>query len=303
MANEEYIKKWLEGTLNEEEEKEFRDTADFRELNRLLNAVPSFRAPDYNVEAELKQVREQRSAVGKVISMTWVKPLLRVAAVFLVVTVGYLLFLRDPVTTIRTQAGEQKEVYLPDSSVVILNAASYMAYSKESWERNRQLKLEGEAFFKVARGSEFAVQTPAGVVSVLGTQFNVKFRQGYFDVTCYEGLVKVDTDQKQVELSVGKGFRNMDGEIQEYAATAASSPRWIASESYFQSVPFAEVIRELERQYDLSVEIKNVNTKQLFTGGFTHEDITLALRSISRPLDLSWQVVDDRRIILSGDND
>ena len=303
MTNEEYIRKWLDGSLTEAEEEAFKNTADYQELERMLRAIPSFKAPEYDVEAGLKALHERKPARGKMVRMNWVRPLLQVAAVFLLAVAGYLLFFYSPVTTIQTLAGEKIDIYLPDSSLVILNAGSQIAYQRSAWNEKRQVELNGEAFFKVAPGAKFDVTTPTGTVSVLGTQFNVNYRQHYFDVACYEGRVRVATGVKTTELTPGQGFKNVKGTIQEYTHTRGSAPRWIEDESYFQSVPLNEVIKELERQYNMTVETKGVDTGQLFTGGFTHNNLSLALQSITLPLDLSYQVVDDERVILTGGND
>ena len=66
-----------------------------------------------------------------------------------------------------------------------------LKYASNKWDKKRRVRLEGEAFFKVAKGSTFTVDTKTGSVKVLGTQFNVKNRIGFFEVVCYEGLVGV----------------------------------------------------------------------------------------------------------------
>jgi Fe2+-dicitrate sensor, membrane component len=65
---------------------------------------------------------------------------------------------------------------------VNLNSSSQLSYSKNKWDSKREVTLNGEAFFKVSKGSTFDVITLNGKVSVLGTQFNVKQRENYFEV-------------------------------------------------------------------------------------------------------------------------
>ena len=48
---------------------------------------------------------------------------------------------------------------------------------ENKWKNERSVNLDGEGFFKVAKGSKFDVETSAGTVSVVGTQFNVKNRK------------------------------------------------------------------------------------------------------------------------------
>lgn len=163
------------------------------------------------------------------------------------------------------------------------------------------MTLEGEGFFKVAKGSKFEVETSAGTVSVLGTAFNVKNRKDYFEVVCYEGSVKVESSQKISKLLPGQMFRILNGIASNQTVAEENVPTWQADESTFKSVPFSEVIGEFERQYNVSVTISNVNTSQLFTGTFTHNDISLALKSITIPLNLTYQIADDKKIVVTGD--
>ena len=54
---------------------------------------------------------------------------------------------------------QKQEISLPDNSQVSLNALSSVTYNESSWDENRELTLNGEAFFKVEKGSTFEVKT------------------------------------------------------------------------------------------------------------------------------------------------
>lgn len=301
MTNEEYIKKWLNGTLTTEEENAFVLSDDYKVIKEMLEATKAFKAPEYDIEGEWQRLSEKKRGKGKVVQTNWLRPLLQVAAAFLIMTVGYFFFLHNPEITIKTLAGQNIELYLPDSSVVILNAGSQINYKEKGWDETRKLALQGEAFFKVAKGSKFDVETTDGIVSVLGTEFNIKQRSGYFDVFCFEGLVQVKSGIDLIQLPEGRGFRVVNKIVTEYDDSNAPSPRWISGESYFESVPLSEVIQEIGRQYDLNIEVDNVNTERLFTGGFSHDDLIMAIKSVSVPMKLTYKIVDDKHIILSGD--
>ncbi len=304
MSNEEYIQKWLEGTLSEEEKSVFAQREEYTSLEKLSKAIVSFKAPEFNVQGELQRLQSKK-ALGKkakVVAMPWLRPLLQAAAVLIAVAGGFLFFMPAPVTTVKTLAAEKTELYLPDSSAVTLNAFSKIIYWQKSWTKNRHVVLAGEAFFKVAKGSRFDVETATGIVSVLGTQFNVKMRKNYFEVICYEGLVQVQSAGKTVKLSPNKVFRVMNGVATNGYNTAEKSPRWLLHESSFESVPFAHVIEEFERQYNVTITTKNVKLDQLFTGRFVHENISLALQSIAIPLNLEYKIDDDQKnVVLSGE--
>ena len=92
---------------------------------------------------------------------------------------------------------ETKEISLPESSQVIVNADSRLVYNKNKFNDDRELKLDGEAFFKVKPGSHFTVKTDQGTVTVLGTSFNVISRPGIFEVSCHTGKVLVTNNANE----------------------------------------------------------------------------------------------------------
>lgn len=303
MKDEDYIKKWLEGTLTEEDERAFKGSEQQKSLDRLSRALPAFKAPEYDVAAELsrlEQARTSKAEAGRVVPMKWMKSLLRVAAVFVLLSVVYVFLTRDTLTTIETLVAEKTEIVLPDSSLVTLNAHSRLMYPTKKWNDKRKVTLGGEGFFKVAKGSRFDVETSSGVVRVLGTEFNVKNRENYFEVICYEGVVQVQSAQQVVKLNPNQMFRIINGEVTTEALSLQVSPSWLAGESSFSSVPLKYVIQEFERQYDVSVIIKNVDIDQRFTGAFIHNDITLALKAISLPVNIDYQLEENKQVILSG---
>jgi ferric-dicitrate binding protein FerR (iron transport regulator) len=173
---------------------------------------------------------------------------------------------------------------------VILNSASKLSFSEKKWADKRDLTLEGEAFFKEKKGQTFSVNTTAGVIKVLGTQFNVKERKNYFEVKCYEGLVSVAYKDTAVKLPPGKTFRVINGTIETVEDFNAQNPSWLQQESSFDKIPLDQVIAELERQYDVKIKVVGVDTAKLFTGSFTHTNKQIALQAITIPLKLSYKV-------------
>jgi transmembrane sensor len=74
-------------------------------------------------------------------------------------------------------ANETKEVTLPDGSVITLNKTSTIQYPENFSKNNRQVILNGEAYFEVTKGKgTFTVNTGKTITTVLGTKFNIKAR-------------------------------------------------------------------------------------------------------------------------------
>ena len=69
--------------------------------------------------------------------------------------------------------------------------------------------------------------------------------------------------------------------------------------SSFKSVPFDEVIKEFERQYNVIISSESIDVKRVFTGGFLHNNIQDGLKSITLPLDLVYSFDSKNHITLS----
>jgi ferric-dicitrate binding protein FerR (iron transport regulator) len=76
------------------------------------------------------------------------------------------------------------------------------------------------------------------------------------------------------------------------------SPNWTKNATRFESVPMTEVFKELERQFDISVNTKKVSVNPIFTGAFEHTDIEKALITITEPLDLKFTINPNNEIIV-----
>jgi len=300
MKNKEYIEKWLEGSLSESERQAFEKTRDFKDLEKLDHALKQFKAPDYVSEEEYIKIQQKLQNETKVVPLKWLQPFLKVAAALLVIVAGYGLYNTFLTESIQTEMASQSELFLPDSSRVMLNAQSDISYGSYNWQSNRSLQLKGEAFFEVAKGSTFDVNTALGTVRVLGTKFNVISRGEYLEVVCFEGKVQIEFGPRTESISPGVMFRALNGKITVKNVKLAEKPSWILNESSFNSMPYAYVIDELERQYNTVIKTKSVNTSLLFTGSFVHEDLELALKAITGPLNLQY-TIQGKEIILTGE--
>jgi ferric-dicitrate binding protein FerR (iron transport regulator) len=305
MNNQHYIEKWLDGSLTESEKAAFEKTEEFRALQRMDAALKQFQPSPLNTERAFEGIKARRQKTAKVISVNW-GMVYRIAAV-LVVGLGLFFYLKttlfkQTVNEIQyaTLAGETKSVTLPDNTVVTLNALSSVTFSEENWSANRTINLEGEAYFDVVKGGSFQVITAAGKVTVLGTRFTVKDRPDFYEVICYEGRVEVKGSANAVQLTQHDFYREAGKTITKATVAGDSVPAWMNHESSFQSVPYYEVIRELERQYNISVQVKDVDTLQVFTGKFPNDNLTTALQTMTIPFNLSYQVNGREIVVFHG---
>ncbi|PTM10494.1 MAG: anti-sigma factor [Bacteroidetes bacterium] len=300
MKQEALIKKWLDNELSSEELKAFNALDDAQELHKLSNSLKAFKAPDFNSSETFESIKQAIQTPQIKHSTNWTKQLLRIAAIF-VIGLGLFYYTITLDTNISTVVAEKTSIELPDASLVTVNSLSKLSFNKNNWNKKRALKLDGEAYFKVAKGAKFDVETPSGTVSVLGTQFNVKHRNGLFEVVCYEGSVNVNYNTIDTVLKPGDSFLLLDGKIITTEKENTKNPSWVNNQSYFKSMPLSYVLNEFERQYSIKFESQQIDTKQVYTGSFVHDDMELALKAITLPLNISFSKKDNSTIVLISD--
>ena len=290
MDRNDLIRKWLAGELSPEESEAFEALEEASFYREIISDAAAFKAPGLSGSAMAptpgKPARENESTVRK---PNWLRPLMRIASVLVLGLAMYYLLFQENLVRVETGVGEKTTITLPDASSVALNALTEIAFNEGDWDDKREVQLEGEAFFDVAKGATFVVATSGGSVSVLGTEFNVRHRDKVFEVRCFEGEVKVVSGDHTAVLREGDNFRIADGVVTSGKNTDVH-PLWTQNISNFQRVPVAEVFAELERQYDVKILLEDVVTEQLFTGGFIHGNLELALKSITEPMGLSYRV-------------
>ncbi|MEM9141962.1 MAG: FecR domain-containing protein [Bacteroidota bacterium] len=290
---EDYLAKWLNNELSEEELAEFKKSEGYATYVQISEASKTLQQPDFDVQEAYTALKQRRDS-DKVIQLYPFRKFLRVAAVIALLLTASYFFLNTLDEKVTTQYAESREVVLPDNSQIILNADSQITYDEENWDTERRISLEGEAFFKVAKGQRFTVATKNGEVTVLGTQFNVENRKDFFEVSCYEGLVRVLFQGKETQLPAGSSFLAIADKITAPKVAKDTHPSWMNKESSFRSIPLGYVLDEFERQHNITVTTQNINLNTLYTGTFSNTNTDLALQSISGPSRIKYRWEGDK---------
>ncbi len=297
--DETFLARWLNKELTKEELSSFEKTDEFKEYQKIISKVALFEAPSFNKQKVFKAIQEktqeqQKSKVRKLVP-NWVMA----AAASIAILFGVFYFMNTTNTVYETSYGEQLAVVLPDGSEVQLNAKSELSLDKEDWKKGvRKLSLKGEGYFKVQKGSKFTVETKGGSVAVLGTQFNVRSTKGYFEVLCYEGKVSVDSDKVSVILLPGKAFTKLEGKNPVNSEFKETAPSWISGETTFQKVPLKYVIKELEKLYQININLEEAYNNQLFTGSFTNTNKETALKTVCIPMGLQYVFENETKVTI-----
>jgi transmembrane sensor len=295
MKKNDLLARWLNDDLSEKELAEFKASPDFEKYQKIKNYTAHLEIDDLDENTMLSNILQQKKITPKVVP-SYKKWIYRSAAIF-VLALGVTFIMKNFVPETQTASfGERTTFMLPDNSEVVLNSGSEIKYKKWNWDNNRRLELEGEAYFRVSKGRRFEVQTNLGKVSVLGTQFNVKARKNRFDVVCYQGRVKVNYDNTQIILTHGQSV-TFENRKQFNIPVESSKPEWMNNQICFNKENIKSLLDELQRQYNITVELNAKDTTSLFTGKLPTNDLNVALQIISTTYHLQAKKVSGNKII------
>lgn len=304
MKNDELLHRWVNDELTEAEQQTFQQRPEYESLNRLRKQLDQMHAPAFKEEQMLQAILSSKKSRSKVLPFVSRRILLSVAAAVALLVVAWVFLLQPPtMTQLATNIGERLNEQLPDESLVVLNPESTLSYVMDDWLANRQLQLEGEAYFDVAKGSTFTVQTSAGKVEVLGTKFNVWSRDGQLEVSCYSGRVAVAFAAIAFDtvLTAGQAIRlDNQGTPIGWSVSEEMAQNHLLSSSVtnLQQAPLSRFIAELERQYGLVIKTNNVDTTTVLSASFPHDNLEQALEVVLRPLRVRYQIVSPEQVNL-----
>ena len=212
------------------------------------------------------------------------------AVVAIIIAVGCISYwqgevnVKDTFADISVEAplGSKTKLYLPDGTLVWLNAGSRMTYSQGFGVDNRKVELEGEGYFEVKRNEKipFFVKTKDLQLQVLGTKFN--FRDYPEDhevvVSLLEGKVGLNNllrEEKEAVLSPAERavLNKANGLLTVESVTASNASQWTDGYLFFDEELLPDIAKELERSYNVKIHIANDSLKTFrFYGNFVRRE-------------------------------
>lgn len=181
--------------------------------------------------------------------------------------------------TLETLRGGFYRLRLPDGSKVWLNSKSSVFFAGMSAGKDRNVCVEGEAFFEVAKDASrpFVVRVPGLHIEVTGTKFNVKaYKAEAVKTTLLEGSVKLNADGGQVTfLKPGdQALYNPKKKLSKVkkVVNPNNATAWTRGTFLFDNEDLRDIISELARWYDLDVEYRGTVSSQTFFGTFSRSE-------------------------------
>lgn len=207
----------------------------------------------------------------------------------------------DVVENIKTPFGAKTSFKLPDGSDVWLNSASALSYRKQ-FGKIREVELSGQAYFDIIKdGKPFVVKTRYGNIEVSGTSFDVKaFNDDDFETTLVEGIVKIINIENQViTLKPGQQSTiNPDNKFKIKDVKTGLFTSWKDGKLIFINEPFQKVARQLERWYNVKIEIHGEKLKNLgYTGNIEMETFSEVLDLINVTTPIKYKFDKNSRIL------
>lgn len=291
--NQELLYKYFKGIASIEEEKKILDWVDLSEANReaflkerMLYDISIFSTKQDSPKKKTIQFRP---------ILRWTT---RIAAAMIIGICGYFIatdYLYNKgahLQTITVPAGQRAQITLADGTHVWLNSKSTLTYASNFGRKERNVQLDGEAYFEVSknRSIPFYVHTEMHNVRVVGTSFNVCAYKGSkeFETTLVEGIVDIYpscNSQVITRLQKDEFFANYDGHLKKTILPSYEYLRWKEGLYCFDDVPFSGIIDKLEKYYNVQITVtssKLLNHEGL-TGKFREQDgIEHILRTISK---------------------
>jgi ferric-dicitrate binding protein FerR (iron transport regulator) len=173
--------------------------------------------------------------------------------------------------TITVPAGQDYKIKLADGTEVQLNAASKMQFPLAFTGNTREVTIQGEAYFSVAKDAKrpFIVHLPNSTVQVLGTEFNVNtYDEEHDQIALVKGSVSLKADATTLLLQPGFAVRYHKGqELQATKFDAEELLAWREGTYVFHAATIDEMCGVLRRWYGINVMYDNANTgRRRFTG-------------------------------------
>lgn len=192
----------------------------------------------------------------------------------------------------QTNIAMEQTVLLPDSSLVLLNSRSKLTSNYQLIGGKRQLKLEGEAYFKVKKGKPFQLSFPGGKLQVLGTEFNVSaYVAEDIRIDCVSGKVQIEIHNQQVILEKGQGFR-LKGEKLEgpYPINQTDVENRAKGIYVWHEEPLDEIFRYIGNRFGYSMSIAPTIQKRNFSGTFTMKNLSQSLEVLSDAMQIKYSI-------------
>ena len=319
---------YFSGKLNQEEKQMIEDWKNSSEENLLIfkNAEKVWKSLDLLQEMKTYDagmaMRKVNNKIGKSVPSVhkgFIFYWQRIAAVLLLpVLIGSMVFFffsgprsgNDSIVwqTISTPPGLKSQTRLPDGTKVWLNSDSRLSYPSCFTGDERNVKLEGEAYFEVVKNERqpFYVDLGNLGIEVTGTTFNaINYTdENQTEVILASGkvrLVRPNGERRQEITEMDQGqkavFRKSSGKISLENADTEKYISWIDGRLIFRDDDMTEVVKKLSRWFNVEIQIADPEIAQyVYTATFREEPVEQILYLLKKTSPIEYDIVPGKRL-------
>ncbi len=286
------LSKWIDGQLSDDEEKNIPDLDVYQKIK---DYSADLEAPQLNKDVVKKKINSAKK--NKASSPLYLK---MAAALVLFLGIGSALFYLGQVSI--STKNSISYVNLPDQSKVHLQENAQLNYNRFFWFLNREVELNGNAYFEVEKGEKFTVRTLHGKVAVLGTKFTVESNSSQFKVMCFEGKVAVHfNSEKQILLPNKSVEIDVEKKQVELSEFNYNQPIWAFNEVKFNAIPFEKLVTILSEKFSIKIDYANLQNPSAFTGTLQLDNLKESLEIIASTYSIRIQQINKNNYIFVED--
>ncbi|MFV0378075.1 MAG: FecR family protein [Mangrovibacterium sp.] len=293
------VQEWI--SSSDENQNEFSRIRNIWILSGLENEIDPVRK-QVGIQQTLFKVKEQnRRKRVKELRLVWG----RYAALLLLAIVisgvsGYFISgqknMPNQGIEVIAAIGERSQVVLPDGSKVELNSGSTLRLEPSFGSKKRVVKLDGEAFFRIAHDASrpFVVKTSKLDVEVLGTVFNICSYSNEPGITTFleSGKVKIKTENGQQVLLKPlqtADFNKESGKIEVVDQGSDYLVDWTRGMLTMKEVTIESLSKKLERKFNVTICFGDEEVKtHRYTGSIRDEQLDTILEALRFSSDLNY---------------
>lgn len=236
--------------------------------------------------------------------------LLKIAATLLIVIgIGTVVKLsyynKTEFITVSTYNSTKQEVHLSDGSVVYLNHGSQLKYPEEFASPTREIELEGEAFFKVAKDSvhPFIVHAKGTNTRVLGTSFNINTKnQEQVSIAVFSGKVAFRSEsstKQEVKLLKGENgiFYKSSRSITKQIGANDNAIAWQTGILTFNKTSLTEAASVLSGYYSRTIKVAPQLQNRLISVTFDNQPLDKVLEILELTLGIKSDTTSEKILL------
>lgn len=212
------------------------------------------------------------------------------AAASVLITVGVVVWLNLN-TGFKTNEGEKLNVNLSDGSLVTLNNKSRLTLNDEFGNSNRNVSLEGEAFFNIKKDESqpFTISIGLNEVIVVGTSFNISYKNKLAEITVRSGRVQLHMGNELLNLEGGeKGMISPAGELSK-VPWDSNDFAWYSKTLILKERSLKEVAQIISELFNKNVEVAPSISSCTLSAKIEYETIDDILIIIKETLGVEWK--------------